>query len=136
MKKLDEALATMIADRDGIFGMAVIDMNSRQLVGVAQTTNNVSPATLEAAAVSAVEMLRGKAVSAIETLLSAQLNTPIEHSIEDVCINTKASRIFLTSITDKPDYLLLLCTGLSVNVAMGWMIVRKNMPQLNATLSE
>ena len=136
MKKLDETLKTMMADRDGLFGMAVIDMNSRQLRGAAQATDSLSTAAMEAVAVSAVEMLRGKAVSAIETLLSIQLNTPIEHSIEDVCINTKASRIFLTGIPAKPDYLLLLCTDLSVNVAMGWMIVRKSLPQLSAELNE
>ncbi len=136
MNKLDEILDTMIKDRDGIFGVAVIDMTSRQLLGVRQTTHTLSPAALEAVAVSAVEMLRGKAVTAIETLLSVQLNTPVEHCIEEVCINTKASRIFLTSIPEKPDYLLVLCTDLSVNVAMGWMIVRRNMPQLTAEFIE
>lgn len=136
MAQLDETLQNMLSNMEGVFGIAVIEMNSRQLAGSAQSIHNLSPATVEAIAVSAVEIIRGKAVLSIETLLAAHLKTPIENSIEDMCINTKASRIFLASINGKPDFLMVLSTKLSINMAMGWVLVRRNMPQIAAELNQ
>ena len=104
-------LQNIVSDNEGVLGIAVIEMNSRKLVDSAQTIGHLSPSMLEAIAVSAVEVIRGKAVSAIESLLSTHLNTPLKNSIDNVCINTKATRIFLATVQNKPDFLIILSTN-------------------------
>lgn len=135
MSPLNKALQGIAEKTDGVLGVAVIGISTRKLVGVAQPLNHLSPATMEAVAVSAVEMVRGKAVSAVELLLSESLGTPVESCIDELCINTKVTRIFIATVQDKPDFLMVLSTDTSINMAMGWMLVRRNMPLITEELT-
>jgi hypothetical protein len=127
MTKLDDILQSVIADMDGVFGYAVIDMNSRQLLGVAHKVDFLTPSYLEALAAAAAEMLRGKPVRAVESLLSAKLGKTISNSINDICINAGDTRHFMAVIPEKPDLLLVLSTDKNTSVAMGWITIQRNM---------
>ncbi len=127
MTKLDEILQNIIADMDGVFGCAVIDMNSRQALGVAHNVDFLNGPYLEAFAAVAVEMLRGKPIRAIESLLAAKLGKPVSNSINDICINAGDTRHFMAVIPEKPDLLVVLSTNKNTSVAIGWIAIQRNM---------
>ncbi len=130
MAKLDDFLQEIIADMDGVFGIAVVEMDARQLLGIAQGSTDFGPAYLEALAVAVVEMLRGKAVAAVESLLGKHLGTPIVNAVDDLCINAKNTRYFIAVIPEKPNLLVMLSTDSNTSVSLGWITVRRNMSQI------
>lgn len=132
MAQLDDILQGLIADRKGVYGCAVVDMDTRRLLGAVLDGVNVSPANLEALAVAAVDMVRGKHVRAVETLLAAQFGNPIANAIDEVCVTAKNTRHFFAVILDKPNFLLVLSTDAITPVGIGWLLVRRNMPLVAA----
>jgi hypothetical protein len=130
--QLDEVLQGIIADMEGVFGCAAINMNTRHLLGVSHRVDYLTPSYLEALAVAAVEMLRGKQVRAIESLLSNKLGKPITNTISDLCINAGNTRHFMAVIPEKPDVLVLLSCDTNTSVGMGWIVVQRNMPLIAA----
>jgi hypothetical protein len=130
--QLDKVLQGIIVDMEGVFGCAAIDMNTRRLLGVSHHVDYLTPSYLEALAVAAVEMLRGKQVRAIESLLSNKLGKPIINTINDLCFNAGNTRHFMAVIPEKPDVLVLLSCDKNTSVGMGWIIVQRNMPLIAA----
>lgn len=127
MKTLNDFLQTTLADIDEALALAVVDMDTRQLLGVATKSTTLGQANLEAFAVAAVEMVRGKHVRAIETLLSNHLGETIANSISDLCINAFNSRHFLEVLPDKQNLLVALSTNKEINIAMGLAVLRKSL---------
>jgi len=75
-----------------------------------------------------VDMLRGKNVRAVESLLSTQRGKPVEKMIKEVQMTTENTLHFMAIIPDKPDALVVLITNRKTNLGMGWAAVRKSMP--------
>ena len=127
MTKLEEILQGIIADIDEAFGCAVVDMNTRQVLGVAHRLDFLTPSFLEALAAVAVEMIRGKHIRAVETLLSGKLDNPITNTVTDFCISAENTRHFMAIVPDNPNLLVVLSTGKNTIVAMGWIVINRNM---------
>ena len=127
MAKLDDALQTMIANVDGALGFAVVDLNNGLLLGVAHNVPYFTSSYLEAVAAAAVDMVRGKNVRAVESLLSGQRGKPVKNSIAEIQMSTDRTYHFMATIKEKPDYLVILITSKSTNLGMGWAAVRSNL---------
>jgi hypothetical protein len=130
MAKLDDILKKMLSEAEGSFSCAVIDMNTRQLLGVSNQVAALTPNYLEALAVAAVELVRGKQVFAIESLLSSQLNKRINNVIDDMCVTAGETRHFMAVIPEKPSILVVLSATKDTSVGMGWVVVNRAMPSI------
>lgn len=128
MAKLDDLLQGVLADVDGALGCAVVDLETGLLIGVAHNVPYFTSSYLEAVAAAAVDMLRGKNVRAVESLLSTQRGTKVEKMIQEVQMTTAHTLHFMAIIPEKPDALVVLITNRKTNLGMGWSSVRRNMP--------
>lgn len=130
MARIDDVLQTVVSNVDGALGCAVVDLNSGLLMGAAHNVPYFTSSYLEAVAAAAVDMLRGKNVRAVESLLSSQRGKTVEKTIQEVQMTTEKTLHFMAIIKDKPDYLIVLITSKATNLGMGWAAVRNNMPKI------
>ena len=129
MAKLDDVLQTIVSDVDGALGCAVVDLNSGLLLGAAHNVPYFTSSYLEAVAAAAVDMLRGKNVRAVESLLSGQRGQPVEKTIKEVQMTTERTFHFMKTVTGKEDNLVVLITSHTTNLDMGWAAVRNSMKE-------
>jgi hypothetical protein len=130
MAKLDNVVRNIVNEVDGALGCAVVDLSSGLLLGVAHNVPYFTTSYLEAVAAAAVEMMRGKNVKAVESLLSSQRGTTVQNMIKEVQMTTDKTYHFMATVPDKPDSLVVLITSKSTNLGMGWSAVRSNMPSI------
>ncbi len=126
MSSLNEILQNIVNDVDGALGCAVVDLESGLLLGVAHNVPYFTFSYLEAVAAAAVDMIRGKNVRAVESLLSSQRAKPVTHMIKEVQMSTDKTLHFMAVLKDKPNSLVVLITNKSTNLGMGWAAVRNN----------
>lgn len=132
MAKLDDILQKAIAELNGVYGCAVIDADTRQFLCVANKVSSLTPNCLEALASAVVELIRGKQVRAIETLLIGKLKKPVVNAIDEMYVNAGESRYFITAFPQKSNCLIVLCTDQNTSVAMGWITLHRTLIPLVA----
>jgi hypothetical protein len=115
---------------DGALGCAVVDLNSGLLLGVAHNVPYFTSTYLEAVAAAAVDMMRGKNVRAVESLLANQRGKVVEKTIKEVQMTTDNTLHFMAIVPAKDDALVVLITSKKTNLGMGWAAVRKAMPAI------
>lgn len=130
MAKLDDVVRDVVNSVDGALGCAVVDLSSGLLLSVAHNVPYFTQSYLEAVGAAAVDMLRGKNVQAVESLLSAQRGKTLENSIQEVQMTTENTLHFMMVSKEKPDALVILITNRKANLGMGWAAVRKAMPMI------
>lgn len=132
MAKLDDLLQTVVSDVDGALGCAVVDLNSGLLLAAAHNVPYFTSSYLEAVAAAAVDMLRGKNVRAVESLLSSQRGQAVEKTIKEIQMTTDRTYHFMATVKGKEDNLIVLITSKTTNMGMGWAAVRSNMGEIGA----
>ncbi|NOQ35428.1 MAG: hypothetical protein GQ569_05975 [Methylococcaceae bacterium] len=130
MANLDEITRDILTSVDGALGCAVVDLSSGLLLSVSHNVPYFTQTYLEAVAAAAVDMFRGKNVQAVESLLSNQRGTNLEHSIHEMQMTTGNTLHFMSTVPDKPDSLVVLITSKKTNQGMGWASIRKNLPSI------
>jgi len=130
MAKFDEVLHEILRSVDGAIGCAVVDLNSGLLLASAHNVPHFTSSYLEAVAAAAVDMIRGKTVRAVESLLSTQRGVPVQRSIKEVQMTTDKTYHFMATLKNKPDCLLVLITTHDANLGMGWAAVRNSMTKI------
>jgi hypothetical protein len=130
MAKLDDILQGILRDVDGALGCAVVDVSNGLLLGVAHTVPYFTQSYLEAVAAAAVDMVRGKNVLAVESLLSSQRGRKVENSIKEIQMTTDGTYHFMAVVPDKPNSMVVLITNKKTNLGMGWSAVRINLPRI------
>jgi len=132
MAKLDDLLQTVVSDVDGALGCAVVDLSSGLLLAAAHNVPYFTSSYLEAVAAAAVDMVRGKNVRAVESLLSGQRGQPVEKTIKEIQMTTDRTYHFMATVKGKEDSLVVLITSKTTNLGMGWAAVRNNMSEIGA----
>jgi len=117
-------------DVDGALGIAVVDLSTGLLLGVAHNVPYFTQSYLDAVAAAAVDMFRGKGVSGVEKLLSQQRGTPVTNSIREVQMSTERTYHFMSIVPGKPDAMAVLITSTKANLGMGWAALRKSLPEI------
>ncbi|MGR9105426.1 MAG: hypothetical protein ACU843_00695 [Gammaproteobacteria bacterium] len=131
MAKLDDVLRNIVNEVDGALGCAVVDLSSGLLLGVAHNVPYFTTSYLEAVAAAAVDMMRGKNVKAVESLLSSQRGKPVENMIKEVQMTTEKTYHFMATVPEKQNALVVLITSKSANLGLGWSAVRNNMGSIS-----
>ncbi len=130
MANLDEITRDILTSVDGALGCAVVDLSSGLLLSVSHNVPYFTQTYLEAVAAAAVDMFRGKNVQAVESLLSNQRGTNLDHSIREMQMTTGDTLHFMSIVPEKPDSLVVLITSKKTNQGMGWASIRKNLPTI------
>jgi predicted regulator of Ras-like GTPase activity (Roadblock/LC7/MglB family) len=130
MGKLDDLLQNVVQDVDGALGCAVVDLENGLLLSVAHNVPYFTSSYLEAVAAAAVDMIRGRNVRAVESLLSSQRGQPVKHMIQEIQMSTEKTYHFMAVVPDKPNSLVVLITSRNTNLGMGWSAVRTNLPAI------
>lgn len=128
---LNEALKQLVDDVDGALACAIIDLNSGLMLGSYHDVPYFSQAYVDAVGASAVDMFRGRTITTVEKLLTAERGKEVTKSIKEVQMTTDGTYHFMTVVGGKPDALLVLITSRAANLGMGWTAVRR----ANATIA-
>lgn len=124
MASLNEVCESLVSDVDDALGAAVVDLSSGLLMAVAHSVPYFTQSYLDAVAAAAVDMFRGKTVSAVEKLLSNQRGTELTQLLQEVQMTTEKTYHFMSVVPGKPNSLVVLITGRKANLGMGWASLR------------
>ncbi len=121
---LNDICKSVIDEVDGATGCAVVDLNNGLMLGQAHNVPYFTQTYLDAVGAAAVEMFRGKNVSAVEKLLSAQRGEKVEKTMQEIQMTTTGTYHFMSIVPEKPDALMVLVTTRKANMGMGWAALR------------
>ncbi|ALG67485.1 hypothetical protein [Beggiatoa leptomitoformis] len=131
MADINDICSEIVRNVDGALGCAVVDLNSGLLLGVSHNVPYFTQSYLDAVAAAAVDMFRGRTVTAVEDMISNMRGSPKKHMIKEVQMTTDNTMHFMIVIPDKPNSLVVLVTSKKVNLGMGWSSLRMAIPKLN-----
>ncbi len=128
---LDEIARSVVDHVDDALGFAIVDLQSGLLLGVAHNAPYFTQPYLDAVAAAAVDMFRGRTVSAVEQLLAEQRGTPAAtHLVKEVQMTTDRTFHFMSVLPNRPEALAVLITGRRADLDAGWAAVRSALPQI------
>jgi len=127
MATLNETCESLVRDVDDALGAAVVDLSSGLLMAVAHSVPYFTQSYLDAVAAAAVDMFRGKTITAVEKLLSNQRGSDLSQMLQEVQMSTERTYHFMSVVPGKPNSLVVLITGRKANLGMGWSSLRSAM---------
>lgn len=130
MSNINEICASIVKDVPSALGCAVVDLNSGLLLGVSHNIPYFTQSYLDAVAAAAVDMFRGRTVSAVEDMISNMRGSPKKSLVSEVQMTTDNTYHFMTIVPNKPNALIVLITSKSANLGMGWSSLRNAIPKI------
>ena len=130
MASINQICAEVVQNVDGAVGCAVVDLSTGLMLGVHHTVPYFTQSYLDAVAAAAVDMFRGRTVTAVEELLSNIRGVKTEHSIKEVQMSTDKTFHFMSIVPDRPQSLVVLITTKKANLGMGWAGLRRALPKI------
>lgn len=130
MADLNQICRDVLDDVDNAMAVAVVDLQSGLLLGVAHDVPYFTQSYLDAVAAAAVDLFRGKGVSNVEKLLSQQRGETVTNSVEEVQMATPKTYHFMSQVPGKPNAMALLVTTRKANLGMGWAALRNTLPEI------
>lgn len=127
---INEICNGIIRNVDAALGCAVVDLNSGLLLGVSHNVPYFTQSYLDAVAAAAVDMFRGRTISAVEDMLSNMRGSAKLHLIKEIQMTTENTFHFMMVVPEKPDALVVLITSRKANLGMGWSSIRMAIPKL------
>jgi len=131
MASINDVCARVVKDVDGALACGVVDLNTGLMLGVAHSIPYFTQTYLDAVAAGAVDMFRGRGISAVEELLSSVRGTKLEKSVQEMQMTTTGTYHFMSVCPDKQNALVVLITNKKVNIGMGWASLRRELPELS-----
>ena len=127
---INEICSEIVRTVDAALGCAVVDLNSGLLLGVSHNVPYFTQSYLDAVAAAAVDMFRGRTISAVEDMIANMPGNAKAHLVKEVQMTTENTFHFMMIVPDKPDALVVLVTSRKANLGMGWASLRRVVPQL------
>jgi len=127
---INEICGEVVRNVDAALGCAVVDLNSGLLLGVSHNVPYFTQSYLDAVAAAAVDMFRGRTVSAVEDMIANMRGSTRKHMIKEVQMSTDNTFHFMMVVPDKPDALVVLVTSRKANLGMGWSSLRMAVPKI------
>lgn len=124
MASLNEICNNLIRDVNEALGFAVVDLSSGLMLAVAHNVPYFTQSYLDAVAAAAVDMFRGKTISNVEKLLTAQRGKETKNLVKEVQMTTDGTYHFMSVVPGKPQCLTVLITSRKANLGMGWSALR------------
>ncbi|HEY1754937.1 MAG TPA: hypothetical protein VGG72_06045 [Bryobacteraceae bacterium] len=124
MQNLTSVLEVYLKNTKQALGVAVVDIESGLLIGVAHNIPYFTETHLEAVAAAAVDMFRGKTVTAVEKMLTGLRGTLVRNMIKEAQITTDGTCHFMVTSPAKPDVLAVLITTRGADIIGAWTAAR------------
>jgi hypothetical protein len=124
MHNLTSVLELYLKNTKQALGVAVVDIQSGLLIGVAHNIPYFTETHLEAVAAAAVDIFRGRTVSAVEKMLTGLRGTLVRNMIKEAQITTDATCHFMVTSPVKPDVLAVLITVRGADMMAAWTTAR------------
>ena len=117
-------LETLVNEVDGGLAAAVVGLDNGVIVDAYHNIPYFTQSYIEAVGVAAVEMFRGRTITAVETMIAAQRGEEIKYNVKEIQMTTDGTYHFMAVVSDKPDYLLIFITRSTTSLGAGWMATR------------
>lgn len=130
MASINDICVDVVRNVDAALGCAVVDLSSGLLLGVSHNVPYFTQSYLDAVAAAAVDMFRGRTVTAVEDMIGNMRGKADKGLIVEMQMTTKSTYHFMAVVPDKPNALMVLITSKKANLGMGWSHVRQSMPKL------
>lgn len=127
---MNKTLEHLVSNVDGALGAAVVDLSTGLLLGGYHNVPYFTQSYVDAVGAAAVDMFRGKNITAVEKMLSAQRGEEVLHMVKEIQMTTDGTYHFMSVIPGKPEALMVLVTRRSTNLGMGWVAVRKSLDEI------
>ncbi|MEK7990653.1 MAG: hypothetical protein VSS52_006570 [Thiotrichaceae bacterium] len=127
---INEICSEIVRTVDAALGCSVVDLNSGLLLGVSHNVPYFTQSYLDAVAAAAVDMFRGRTISAVEDMIANMRGNSKAHLVKEVQMTTENTFHFMMIVPEKPDALVVLVTSRKANLGMGWASLRRVVPQL------
>jgi hypothetical protein len=127
---INEICSEIVRSVDSALGCAVVDLNSGLLLGVSHNVPYFTQSYLDAVAAAAVDMFRGRTISAVEDMIANMRGNSKSHLVKEVQMTTENTFHFMMIVPEKQDALVVLITSRKANLGMGWASLRKVIPKL------
>ncbi|MDQ6962712.1 MAG: hypothetical protein Q9M28_09340 [Mariprofundaceae bacterium] len=127
---LNQVLSSITGDVEGALACGVVDLSSGMLLGVAHNVPYFTQSYMDAVGAAAVDLFRGRNITAVEKMLGSQRGEQIEYHITEMQMTSDNTYHFISIVPNKPDALLVLVTNRKTNLGMGWAAVRRNLPDV------
>lgn len=127
---INEICSEIVRSVDSALGCAVVDLNSGLLLGVSHNVPYFTQSYLDAVAAAAVDMFRGRTISAVEDMIANMRGNTRAHLVKEVQMTTENTFHFMMIVPEKQDALVVLITSRKANLGMGWASLRRVVPQL------
>lgn len=127
---LNQVLSGITEDVEGALACGVVDLSSGMLLGVAHNVPYFTQSYMDAVGAAAVDLFRGRNITAVEKMLGSQRGEQISYHISEMQMTSKNTYHFISIVPNKPDALLVLVTNTKTNLGMGWAAVRRNLPDV------
>ncbi len=125
-----QKLETLVTEVEGGLAAAVVDLNNGLIVDAYHNVPYFTQSYIDAVGVAAVDMFRGKTITAVETMMAAQRGGEISYHVKEIQMTTDGTYHFMAVLPDKPDYLLILVTRTTTSLGAGWMATRNVMQEV------
>ena len=130
MADLNQICQNVLKNVSESLGVAVVDLDSGLLLSVAHNVPYFTQSYLDAVAAAAVDMFRGKTMSNVEKMLSAQRGKEVRNSVKEVQMSTDGTYHFMSLVPGKASNLVVLITTRRANLGMGWSALRQALPEI------
>lgn len=127
---INEICAEIVRHVPSALGCGVVDLSSGLLLGVSHKVPYFTQSNLDIAAAAAVDMFRGRNVTAVELMIANMRGKNENFMIEEIQMTSKNTYHFMAIIPEKPNAMVVLITDKKVNLGMGWATVRMALPKL------
>ena len=121
---MNQTLENLVKDVDGGLAAAVVDLTSGLIIGAYHNVPYFTQSYVDAVGAAAVDIFRGKTITAVETMMAAQRGDELKYHIKEIQMTTDGTYHFMAVIPDKPDYLLVFITRITTSLGAGWMATR------------
>jgi hypothetical protein len=127
---INEICGEIVKNIPEALGCAVVDLSSGLLLGVSHKVPYFTQSYLDVAAAAAVDMIRGRNVTAVESMIANMRGTQEVMMIEEIQLTSKNTYHFMAVIPEKPSAMVVLITSKRASLGMGWASVRQALPKL------
>jgi len=127
-----QVLERLVSETEGGLAAAVVDLESALLVAAYHNVPYFTQSYIDAVGVAAVDMFRGKTITAVETMMAAQRGEELQYHVKEIQMTTDGTFHFMMVVPDKPTYLLILVTRTTTSLGAGWLATRDAVKEVTA----
>lgn len=130
MRTIDDACKEMVTKVEGAVACGVVDLDTGMLLGI-YNASHYTQTLNEIVAGATMDLFRGPGVGRVEQLVRRHRNVPEdgEHYVQEVQLTSRRNLHFAKTLRGGRAVVMLV-TGRTTNVGMGWAMLRSFLPDL------